>query len=52
MHARSRLLICMLGMLLPLQAAAQTDWLTAPGVHERLARGEVVVTTAAAIGQG
>ena len=42
----------MLGMLLPLHGIAQTDWIAAPGVHERLARGEAVVTTAAAIDPG
>jgi hypothetical protein len=40
------------GVLLPLTAAAQSAWIEAPGVHERLAAGEVVVTTAAAIDPG
>jgi uncharacterized protein YndB with AHSA1/START domain len=40
------------GVLLPLTAAAQSGWIEAPGVHERLAAGEVVVTTAAAIDPG
>lgn len=39
-------------MLLPLTGAAQGSWVEAPGVRERLAAGEVVVTTAAAIDPG
>ncbi len=39
-------------MLLPLTGAAQGGWIEAPGVQARLAAGEVVVTTAAAIDPG
>lgn len=39
-------------VLLPLTGAAQDGWLQAPGVQQRLAAGEVVVTTAAAIDPG
>ncbi len=39
-------------VLLPLAGAAQDGWLQAPGVQQRLAAGEVVVTTAAAIDPG
>ena len=43
----------MLGaVLLPLTGAAQGAWIEAPGVQQRLAAGEVVVTTAAAIDPG
>jgi hypothetical protein len=53
LHARNRLLICMLGaLLLPVTGVAQSDWVTAAGVQQRLAAGEVVVTTAAAIDPG
>jgi hypothetical protein len=53
LQARSRVLTGMLGgVLLPLTAAAQSAWIDAPGVQERLAAGEVVVTTAAAIDSG
>jgi uncharacterized protein YndB with AHSA1/START domain len=53
LHARSRVLTGMLGgVLLPLAGAAQSAWIDAPGVQERLAAGEVVVTTAAAIDSG
>jgi len=46
LHARSRVLTGMLGgVLLPLTGAAQSAWIDAPGVQERLAAGEVVVTT-------
>jgi hypothetical protein len=40
------------GALLPAAAAAQTGWVAQPGVQKRLAAGEVVVTTAAAIDPG
>jgi hypothetical protein len=50
LHARSRDLICILGAaLLPLTGIAQSDWTAAPALKARLAAGEVVVTTAAAI---
>jgi len=39
-------------VLLPLTGAAQGGWIEAPGVQARLAAGEVVVTTAAAIDPG
>jgi hypothetical protein len=53
LHARRRNLVALLGaVLLPLTGAAQSDWTEAPGVQARLAAGEVVVTTAAAIDPG
>jgi hypothetical protein len=45
--------VALLGaVLLPLTGAAQVGWIEAPGVQQRLAAGEVVVTTAAAIDPG
>lgn len=53
MHARRGNLVCLLAaVLLPLTGAAQGGWIEAPGVQARLAAGEVVVTTAAAIDPG
>ena len=53
MHARRLEVVTLLGaVLLPLTAAAQGAWIDAPGVQQRLAAGEVVVTTAAAIDPG
>jgi uncharacterized protein YndB with AHSA1/START domain len=53
LHARNLVLICILGAaLLPVTGVAQTDWIAASGVRERLATGEVFVTTAAAIDPG
>jgi hypothetical protein len=53
LHARRGNLVCLLAaVLLPLTGAAQGGWIEAPGVQARLAAGEVVVTTAAAIDPG
>jgi Polyketide cyclase / dehydrase and lipid transport len=46
-------MVALLGaVMLPLTGATQGGWIEAPGVQQRLAAGEVVVTTAAAIDPG
>jgi ribosome-associated toxin RatA of RatAB toxin-antitoxin module len=55
LHAPRGDLLALLGavlLLLPLTPAAQGGWILTPGEQQRLAAGEVVVTTAAAIDPG
>jgi hypothetical protein len=52
LHARNRILICLLAALLPLTGIAQTDWATTAEAQQRLAAGEVLVTTAPVIDAG